>query len=327
MRLLFFTMNIEGVTVLKQQIIEKIEQYDRIIILRHMRPDPDAYGSQVGLKQLIQTNYPNKEVYATGQHDELLTYLATQDEVAEEQYKGALIIITDTGNTGRIDSPYYEQGDYMIKIDHHPDVDHYGDIRWVDTTSSSSSELIFRLFKYGEQHYNWTLPNEAARLIFAGIVGDTGRFVFPSATQFTFQAASELVAYDFDRTALFDAMYEVNRDVLHLQGYIFQNFTMFENGAAYIKITKELLREYGVTTEQTSQLVGSLGNVKGIKSWVIFVEEDRLIRVRLRSKGPVINGLAAEYRGGGHPLASGASVYSWEEADEVIERLKQLCDE
>ncbi|MBS0692019.1 bifunctional oligoribonuclease/PAP phosphatase NrnA, partial [Enterococcus faecalis] len=70
---------------------------------------------------------------------------------------------------------------------------------------------------------------------------------------------------------------------------------------------------------------GSLGNVKGICAWVIFIEEGDTIRVRLRSKGPVINKLAKKYNGGGHPLASGASAASWEEAEQVVADLQELC--
>ena len=85
------------------------------------------------------------------------------------------------------------------------------------------------------------------------------------------------------------------------------------------------MRNSELLVSDTSQLVGALGDVQGINAWVIFIEEDDQIRVRLRSKGPVINSLAAEFGGGGHPLASGASVYSWEEADKVVEKLKKLC--
>ena len=45
---------------MKRRIIDTIEQYDTVIIHRHIRPDPDAYGSQFGLKTLIRDNYPNK---------------------------------------------------------------------------------------------------------------------------------------------------------------------------------------------------------------------------------------------------------------------------
>lgn len=310
---------------MEQTIIETIERYDRIIIHRHVRPDPDAYGSQVGLKTLLRANYPEKEVYAAGEHEERLSFLATQDDVSEQMYEGALIIITDTGNTERIDSAYYEKGAYVIKIDHHPNNDPYGDLRWVDTMSSSTSELIYRLFKKGEQLRNWTLPHEAARLLYAGIVADTGRFLYPSTTNATMRAAGELITYDFDRTALYDALYEVDEAVLRLQGYVYQQVKLDEYGSTSIRLTKEVLADHGLVAEDTGSLVSSLGQMKGITAWVLFVEEDDIIRARLRSKGPAINELASRYNGGGHPLASGASVTSWEEADELVANLRALC--
>ena len=163
------------------------------------------------------------------------------------------------------------------------------------------------------------------RLLFAGIVGDTGRFLFPSATLKTFETAGNLIQYNFDRNAVYDGMYEMDRKLLNLQGYMYQNFVIDEHGAAHIRITKDILKEFNVTPSETSLLVGSLGNVKGICAWVIFIEEEHSIRVRLRSKGPIINKLAKKYNGGGHPLASGASVATWEEAERVIEDLTEVC--
>ncbi|MBY0222358.1 bifunctional oligoribonuclease/PAP phosphatase NrnA [Mammaliicoccus sciuri] len=310
---------------MKRQIIDTIERYQKIIIHRHVRPDPDAYGSQMGLKELIKKNYPDKEVLAAGTHDELLTYLGKPDQVTEADYEGALVIVTDTANTDRIDGEFFKQGSFLLKIDHHPNEDPYGDERWVNTEASSCSEMIYTLFEEGQASYGWEISTEAARFLFAGIVGDTGRFMFQSTTEKTFEIASSLIKQPFDRTKLFAGMYEVERKILHLQGYIYQNFTIDEHGAAYIKLTREILDQFDVTVSETSQLVGSLGNVEGICAWIIFVEEDDQIRVRLRSKGPVINTLAMQYNGGGHPLASGASVYSWDEANEVIVKLAEIC--
>lgn len=310
---------------MKRQIIDTIAKYDTVIIHRHVRPDPDAYGSQMGLKELIQGNYPEKKVYAVGEHDPSLTFLAHPDEIADDVYRDALVIVTDTANTERIDDQRYTQGAYLVKIDHHPNDDAYGDQLWVDTTASSVSEMIYDLFEEGKQYRGWKLPDAAARLLFAGIVGDTGRFIFPSASVKTFKTAGELIEYDFDRIEVFDGMYEVERKLLHLQGYMYQNFTINEDGAAYIKITKDVLEQFDCTPSEASLLVGSFGNVKGICAWVIFIEEHNQIRVRLRSKGPVINTLAKEFNGGGHPLASGATAYSWEEVDRVIARLEEIC--
>ncbi|WP_107942970.1 bifunctional oligoribonuclease/PAP phosphatase NrnA [Metasolibacillus sp. FSL H7-0170] len=310
---------------MKRQIIDTIEQYNTIIIHRHVRPDPDAYGSQFGLKELLQANYPEKAIYAVGEHDPSLTFLAMPDEVTDGLFDGALVIVTDTANTERIDDGRYASGDMLIKIDHHPNDDRYGDLLWVDTSASSASEMIYAFYEEGRNYKNWIFPDAAARLLFAGIVGDTGRFLFSSSTVKTFETAAQLIQYDFDRNEVFDGMYEMEPHLLQLQGYFYQYFEMDENGAASIKITKDVLEEYGVTPSETSLLVGSLGNVKGICAWVIFIEEGDTIRVRLRSKGPVINELAKKYNGGGHPLASGASASSWEEAERIIWDLQALC--
>lgn len=309
---------------MKKKIIEVIQQYDTIILHRHVRPDEDAYGSQMGLKAIIEENYPHKNVYTTGKHDEALTYLGHPQQVTDALFKEALVIVTDTANQERIDDQRYNDGVQLIKIDHHPNDDAYGNITWVETAASSCSEMIYDLFKYGESHYNWRLNATAARFLFAGIVGDTGRFIYPSATEKTFQTVSHLVKYDFDREQLFNGMYELSHNLLQLQGYIFQNFIMDENGAAYIKITTEVLEQFDVTASETSALVASLGNVKGIKVWAIFVQESDQIRVRLRSKGLVINTIAKQFRGGGHPFASGATIYDWSEAEQLIAQIKQI---
>ncbi len=217
------------------------------------------------------------------------------------------------------------KGNFLIKIDHHPNDDQYGDLLWVDTQASSVSEMIYELYAEGNEYKDWTLSDAAARLLFAGIVGDTGRFLFPSATEKTFEIAGHLIRYNFDRNQLFDGMYEKEHKLLKLQGYLYQNYNFDENGAVYIKLTKEILEQFDATPSDASLLVGSFGDIKGICAWVIFVEEESQIRVRLRSKGPVINELAKKYNGGGHPLASGATVYSWEEADQVIAELKEIC--
>ncbi|TFD92503.1 bifunctional oligoribonuclease/PAP phosphatase NrnA [Jeotgalibacillus sp. R-1-5s-1] len=308
---------------MKQEIINLIKQYETIILHRHVRPDPDAYGSQAGLGAIIRETFPEKKVYLAGQPEPTLNFLAELDEIKDETFEGALIIVCDTANTERIDDQRYLKGAKVIKIDHHPNEDPYGDLLWVDTSASSASEMIYELYLSADGELK--MSDEAARLIYGGIVGDTGRFLFPSATQKTFDYAGELIKYNFDRTALYNDLYEMDAHVLKLQGYVLQNFEMSENGAAYLKLTKEKLSEFGALPSEASLLVSTLGSVKGIKAWVFFIEEDKEIRVRLRSKKPVVNELAKEYNGGGHPLAAGASIQEWSDADIIIEKLETLC--
>lgn len=300
-------------TILKT-ILSKINDYEKIIIHRHVRPDLDAYGSQVGLVEWIKHHFPKKKVLCAGENDPSLNYLAMMDAVEDHDYENALVVICDSANSPRIDDDRYKLGSEIIKIDHHPIVDQYGDINWVDTNASSTSEMIYELIDASEGE----LTTEVARLIYAGIVGDTGRFLYPSTTNKTFEIASKLVDFSFDRSEIYNNMYEVELSTAKLNGYLLNHLEISDSGISVAKLTQDILNKYKVTSEETSSLVHIYENVKGIKAWVMFIEEDEQIRVRLRSKVQPINEIAAQFNGGGHPLASGATVYSWEEADELI---------
>lgn len=310
---------------MKDQIIEMIQRYETIIVHRHVRPDPDAYGSQCGLVEMIKASYPDKKVFAVGKEDPSLHFMRRLDVIEDAVYKGALVIVCDTANQERICDSRYTLGEKLIKIDHHPNDDPYGDLLWVDTSASSASEMIYELYLSGKDK-GLKINDETARLLYGGIVGDTGRFLFPSTTEKTFSYAGELIHYHFSRTELYDKMYELKENVVKLNGHILQNFVMRPNGVASMILSKQLLEEYGTIPSEASLLVGTLGNVAGIKAWVFFIEEDNQIRVRLRSKGPVINGVAKKFEGGGHPLAAGASIYSWDEMDEVLNEIGKACE-
>jgi bifunctional oligoribonuclease and PAP phosphatase NrnA len=310
---------------MKEKILAAIKRYETIIVHRHVRPDPDAYGSQCGLVEIIKATYPDKRVYAVGKEDPSLHYLRRLDQITDEIYEGALVIVCDTANAERICDKRYMIGDMLIKIDHHPNEDPYGDLVWVDTSASSVSEMIYEFYLFGSDK-GLKINDEAARLLYAGIVGDTGRFLFPSTTEKTFTYAGELIHYHFSRTELYDKMYELDANIIKLNGHILQNFEFRPSGVASMVLSKSLLDEYGAMPSEASLLVGTLGDVKGIKAWVFFIEEKDQIRVRLRSKGPVINEVAKMYNGGGHPLAAGASIYSWDQVDEVIAEVEKACD-
>lgn len=304
-----------------EEILEKIKAYDTIIIHRHQRPDPDALGSQVGLRDIIRHNFPEKKVLATGKDEPTLTWLTKMDTVSYDDYQGALVIVTDTANTPRVDDDRYTKGDFLIKIDHHPNDDAYGDLLYVDTTTSSASEIItdFALST------SLALSNEAARLLYCGIVGDTGRFLYPATTSKTLSIASKLREYDFDFSTLARQMDSFSFKIAKLQGYVFDNLEVDENGAARVVLTQDIMKKFNVTDAETSAIVGTPGKIDCIQSWAIFVEQtDKHYRVRLRSKSQVINEIAKRHDGGGHPLASGANSYSLEENDEIYQEIKDL---
>lgn len=304
-----------------EEIFEKIKAYDTIIIHRHQRPDPDALGSQAGLRELIKHNFPTKKVLATGFDEPTLAWITTMDEVSDSDYDGALVIITDTANTPRIDDERYTKGDCLIKIDHHPNEDVYGDLLYVNTNASSASEIISDFaFSTG-----LALSSESARLLYSGIVGDTGRFLYPATSSKTFMIASKLREYDFDFSSLARQMDSISFKIAKLQGFVYDNLEVDDNGAARVVLTQETMKKYNVTEAETSAIVGAPSRIDCVQSWAIFVEQaDGNYRVRLRSKTQVINEIAKRHNGGGHPLASGANSYSLEENEQIYQEIKDL---
>jgi len=302
-------------------ILAKIKAYDTIIIHRHMKPDPDALGSQVGLKEMITSNFPKKTVKVTGYNEPSLSWLAQMDDVSDKDYEGALVIVVDTANRPRIDDQRYLNGNFLIKIDHHPNEDHYGDLSYVDTKASSASEIITDFALQNQLK----LSDQAARLLYAGILGDTGRFLYPATTSKTFIIASELLKYDFDFAALARQMDSFPYKIAKLQAYVFENLEIDKNGAARIILSQKILKKFNLTDAETSAIVSSPGKIDTVQVWAIFVEQaDGHYRVRLRSKYTVINEVAKRHAGGGHPLASGANSYSLAENEDIYQELKNL---
>ena len=303
------------------QILEKIKAYNTIIIHRHMKPDPDALGSQVGLKALLEHHFPEKTIKVVGFNEPTLTWLAKMDQVEDTDYQGALDIICDTANTACIDDKRYLKAKTIIKIDHHPNDEVYGDLVWVDTNSSSASEMI-ALFA---EATNLELSDYAAKMLSAGIIGDTGRFLYPSTSARTLRIASQLREHNFDYAELTRKMDTMSFKIAKLQGYVYDHLEVDENGAARVILTQEILKKYDVTDAETAAIVGAPGRIDTVSLWGIFVEQaDGHYRVRLRSKFVPINGVAKEHDGGGHPLASGANSYSLEENELIYQKLKNL---
>lgn len=304
-----------------QEILRKIKEAKTIIIHRHTRPDPDAVGSQVGLKRLLQLNFPDKRILAAGSDEPTLIWLAKMDEVADSDYEGALVIVTDTANQTRIDDQRYKRGKGLIKIDHHPNDEIYGDHWLVDTSASSASEMVAD-FAFSTQ---LSLDAYAAKLLYAGIIADTGRFLYAATTAKTLDIASRLRAYDFDAADLSRQLDSFPYKVAKLQGHVYDHLEMDDQGTARVLISQQLLKEYSLTDAETSAIVSAIGKIEDVQVWAVFVEqEDGSYRVRLRSKFHPINGVAQNHDGGGHPLASGANSYSLAENDAIYQEMKEI---
>ena len=305
------------------ELLALVEQHEKIVILRHQNPDPDALGSQLGLKYLLEQAYPEKVIKAVGYMPQDFSYIGEMDTISETFFREALIIVTDTANTPRIDTPYELNADQVIKIDHHPNKDPYGRLLYVDDQASSCSEIIAS-FCF-EDDSVLKMNDQAARVLYTGIIGDTGRFLYPATRSHTYEIVARLVQYQFTPSEIANHMMTRSLAVSRLAGYLYQHLEVSTEGVASIVLPQSLLKEYGVTDGDTSSLVGLPGTIEEVNCWGIFVEQPggEKYRCRLRSKTVVINTIAEAHDGGGHPLASGANAYSLAEVEKIIEELKQ----
>ncbi|AMV61204.1 3'-to-5' oligoribonuclease A [Pediococcus damnosus] len=309
---------------LQQEIFEQIKKHQRIIIHRHQRPDPDAIGSQIGLAEIIRASFPMKTVLAVGKQIGGLSWIGEMDTADDDDYDDALVIVTDTANPPRVDDNRYTNGQELIKIDHHPDDDPYGDLTWVVPSASSSSEMIFDL--YHQFKHELTLNAKAAKALYAGIIGDTGRFLYSATTPHTMRVAASLMATGFDVTAVNQKLDSIPLSVAHLSAYVYQNLTITEDGAATVCLTSEVLDQFDLKDAGTAGVVPLPGKIESVVCWAIFVvQRDGTYRVRLRSKGPTINELAKKHDGGGHALASGAKAKDLDEVQTIQNELAAIA--
>ena len=152
--------------------IEKIiANNDSIVIYRHVNPDYDAFGGQLGLKHLIMDNWPDKKVYAYG--TEMLenpTYLEAMDEIDEETIRNSLVILVDTSTNQRADDQSFLLGKQILKIDHHLRSEVIeGAYDYVDCDASSVCAIITKMAIKLE----WIVSQRAAELLLGGMLSDS----------------------------------------------------------------------------------------------------------------------------------------------------------
>jgi len=302
-------------------IITEIEKADSIVILRHRKPDPDALGSQIGLSKLIKRAYPKKAVYVIGDMPENLKYIGDMDEITQEIIDHSLVIVVDCSTPRLINCPFEVNVEEVIKIDHHPNVTPYGKICYVDTTAASASEIMAE-FSFDETT-PFEMNRDAANVIYAGIIGDTGRFLYPSTTSKTFALVSKLIQHDVDLAGIADKMITKPLNVNRMTGYIYEHLEVFPEGMASVVLTKEVLERFQATDQLASLVVSVPGTVEGILAWSMYVEqEDGTFRVHLRSKGPTVNYIAQKFGGGGHTLACGIPSVTKHQITEIDKALE-----
>ena len=315
---------------IKKAILNKIKEYDRIFLFRHVRNDGDCVGATKGFKSLLQESFPDKQILLIDSDTAAyLEFMGPEDApVAEELYTDALGIVLDTASEARISNKKYTLCKELIKIDHHIPLESYGDLIWVEEERSSCCEMIVDF--YNTFRDELVLDSEGATHLYTGMVTDSGRFKYSGVSGETMRCAGVLLDVGVDTDTLFARLYLEAFEYLKFKAHIYQKMQITPNGVAYIVVDREMQKEFGLTQEMASACVGNLDSIRGVISWIAFIEtgdENGAIRVRLRSRFVHINSIAEKYHGGGHACASGATVYSQEELEALLADTDALVKE
>ena len=303
-------------------IYKLIEEFKKIVIARHVGVDPDAMASVMALKDSINLTFKDKQVYAVGSGSNRFSYLGKLDKL--DDMKDTLLIVLDTPDIRRIDGVNLEDFKKIIKIDHHPFVESYADIEYIDDTASSASELVLELIN----NTPLLMDKNIASKIYLGIVSDTNRFMFNNSTSKTFLSVAKMIEeYDLEIDKLYEPLYLRPFNEVKLEGYIGLNLEITNSGVAYIKLTDEILTKYKVDAASPGNMINNFNYINEVLVWAFFTEDvkNENIRVSVRSRGPVVNTSLAKYNGGGHKYASGARIKTMVEADQIINDLDSLC--
>ena len=311
-------------------ILNKIREYDRIMLFRHVRNDGDCVGATKGLKRIIQLTWPEKEVYLIDADTaKYLEFMGPEDgEVADEIYGSALGIVLDTASESRISNKKYKLCKELVKIDHHIPLENYGDYNWVEEERSSCCEMVVAFYDTFRDQLK--IDSLAATHLYTGMVTDSGRFKYSGVNGDTLRNAAVLLDVGVDTDTLFARLYLEAYEYLKFKAHIYNRMEITPNGVAYIFVDKAMQEQFDLSLEQASAIIGNLDSIRGCISWIAFIEsgdEQNSIRVRLRSRFVHINGIAEKYHGGGHACASGATIYSREEMEALLADTDALVKE
>jgi len=307
-----------------EKIYEAIKKYDNIVIARHIGVDPDAMCSTIALRDSIRKTFPNKIVLTVGRGSVKFNFVGKLDK--EEDLSNALLLVLDTPDKRRVDFSNIDNYFYMIKIDHHPYVETFCDIEWIDDKATSASEMINDLILSTDL----VMDTEVASNLFAGIVSDTNRFMFTSSDYHIYLKVAYLIKeFNIDVEEIYRNLFKRPLSEVKLQGYIAENMVLTDNGVGYAIISDEVIKEYNIDSASGGNMINNFNNIEEVLVWLTISEDVKndFYRVSIRSRGPIINVVAEKYHGGGHKFASGARIKTMEDVKKLLQELDQVCKE
>lgn len=284
--------------------------HNRFLVLSHVRPDGDAYGSSLGLGMVLQTM--GKDVIIANEDGMSERYqflpgshlLRRASELKNDpSYK---LVAVDTATSDRLGASFVSWGRKPdLNLDHHLSNPAYGVLNWIDSNVPATAQLLFEIIS----QLSLPCPAEVASNLYVGLMTDTGSFRYRQTTRRTLEIGAALIGAGADPTELAQNCYQTYplSRILLLREVLQRASFAFDQRVAFFHLTPEMYAISGASKEETEGLLESLQTVGTIEVAFMIEELDpQTQRVSLRSRGTVdVNAIAQKWGGGGHRLAAG----------------------
>lgn len=311
-------MNTEG-ALDWQQFVHVIRTHRRFLLTSHIRPDCDALGSELGMSAVLeaigkevmivngQATPPNLAFIDPEKRLKTLGQDVTMDDLAGVD----VLMILDTSawaQLGPMGEVVRTTKAKKIILDHHVSTDDLGAELFKNTRAEATGRLVVE----AAEQLNVKLTPRMATPLFAALATDTGWFRFPSATSETFRIAAQLIEAGAKPASIYGSLFE--RDTLarvRLRGEVLSRITTELNGRlGHTYIHKADFARLGAHPSDTEDLINLVLTIERTEVAVIVIELlTGGFKVSFRSQCDVdCSSLAAQFGGGGHRAAAGASL-------------------
>ena len=148
---------------------------------------------KLALRKNLRASFPYKQIYVVGKHIPGFDWIGEMDTIDNQTFDDALVIVTDTANAPRIDDRRFDNGDELLRLITTLTMNPLAILCGLKPRLLlSCSEMIYSFYQRFAKEL--TLPQKAAHALYAGIIGDTGRFLYPATTPRTMLVAGSLMA-------------------------------------------------------------------------------------------------------------------------------------
>lgn len=304
-----------------------IDEADTIAISAHINPDGDALGSALGLRKSLELYGKKSDVIKISEVDDYLKFLPQIDfykNPSKKEYD--LFIIVDCSEFDRIDKAIEicKKSKKVLVIDHHEGGSIKTDLNIIHSDSPASCELVYEIIK----RLKLPIDKEIATLLYAGLVTDTGRFLYSNISELTFYTAADLYKIGADFGMIYKNLYQ-NKEISKLQ---FENHLLnkveFKKPYALVGVSQKTCKDFGVQMGDSESVVNMLRDLKGIEVACLVKEYgENEFKISLRSKDYLdVSKIARDNGGGGHIRASGFTINT-DSMDKALNIMKKILEE